>query len=62
MGHHYDTVGETYVPGNVATQKFIYKQGQSSALGVGWSLNGGGGSFSNIGTFGWSASFREEVA
>ena len=60
MGHHYDTVGETYVPGNVATQKFTYKQGQSSALGVGWSLNGGGGSFSNIGTFGWSASFREK--
>jgi len=59
MGHHYDTVGETYVPGNVATQKFTYSRGQTSALGVGWSFNGDAGTFSDISIYGWSASFKE---
>ena len=59
MGRHLATVGETYVPGNVAEQKFTYSQGQTSALGVGWSFHGDGGSFSDVGIYGWSASFTE---
>jgi len=60
MGQHYDTVGETYVPGNVANQQFTYGRGQTSALGVGWSFNGDAGSFSDIGVFASSSFFKEK--
>jgi hypothetical protein len=59
MGKHYDTVGQTYVPGNVAKQQFSYSTSQSSALGVGWSFNGDGDTFSEVGIMGESSSFGE---
>jgi hypothetical protein len=49
LGKHEATVGETYVPGNQAKQQFTYLKGQSSAEGIGFSISGKGGSFSEDG-------------
>ncbi len=60
LGKHEATVGETYVPGNQAKQQFTYLRHQSSAEGIGFSVSGDNGSFSEDGTYSWSVSYREK--
>jgi hypothetical protein len=62
LGEHLATVGETYVLTSHATQHFAYDEGQSSSIGAGISASGKYGSFTDSGTFSWSANFGESFA
>jgi len=59
LGKRWAVVGEPYVPTSHATQQFTYMKGQSSSLGIGVSVTGGAGTFTQDTTYSWSSTFKE---